>query len=100
MELIEFLQTKVFIPIWTALCAFYLEVLLPFWNLLTKWIEKYIPWCESFADYVTIFFKLKYKGRIYAFMLLVPVFFLLILISGIRSRIRRKRRRKRYAGTN
>lgn len=97
MELIYLIQTKVINPVGMSLQAFYLDVLVPFWNTLTTWIEEYLPWCQSFADLVSTLFKLKYKGRIYGCMLLVPVLFLLLVISTVRTRIRIRRRRKKYA---
>lgn len=96
MELLHFLQTKVYLPISTALLAFYREVLVPLWNSLIGWTDTYLPWYGKFAEYVTLFFKFRHKGRIYAFMLLVPVLLILLLISIMKKR-KRRRRRKKYA---
>lgn len=97
MELIQLLQTQLILPVWRALCALWYEVLLPLGTAITTWIETYMPWCSKFADLVTALFKFRYRGKIYAFMLLVPIFLLLLLISGIRSKIRRRKRRKHHA---
>lgn len=83
-------------PVSNGIQALLEQVLVPSGTAFMNWIQEYLPWCTSFADFCTALFKLKYKGRIYSFMILLPVAVIVIFITRItRRRIRRVRRIKK-----
>ena len=83
-------------PVSNGIRALWEQVLVPFGTAFMDWIQGYLPWCTSFADFCTVLFKLKYKGRIYSFMILLPVAVIMVLLTSItRRRMRRVRRIKK-----
>lgn len=83
-------------PVCNGLKALWEHVLVPFGASFMDWIQGYLPWCTSFADFCTNLFKLKYQGRIYSFMVLLPIAVIVIFITKItKRRIRRVRRIKK-----
>lgn len=83
-------------PIWNSLVALWNSVLVPFGNAMVDWVKNFMPWCESFADFCTALFKLRYQGRIYSFMILLPLAVLVLLLTNLtKRRIRRVRRTRK-----
>lgn len=82
-------------PVINGLTALWDHVLAPFGTAFIDWIQGYLPWCTSFADFCTAFFKLKYQGRIYSFMVLLPIAVIVLVITRFARRIRHARRIKR-----
>ena len=83
-------------PIWNSLVALWDSVLVPFGNAMVDWVKNFMPWCESFADFCTALFKLRYQGRIYSFMILLPLAVLVLLLTNLtKRRIRRVRRTRK-----
>lgn len=92
----NYLSIHLYQPVIRGLTALWDHVLVPFGTAFKDWIQGYLPWCTSFADFCTSLFKLKYQGRIYSFMLLLPIAVIVFVITRFtRRRIRHARRIKR-----
>lgn len=92
----NYLLIHLLLPIWNGLVALWNSVLVPFGNAMVDWVKNFMPWCKSFADFCTALFKLRYQGRIYSFMILLPLAVLVLLLTNLtKRRIRRVRRTRK-----
>ena len=92
----NYLTIHLYQPVWNGLVALWEKVLVPFGSSFISWIQGYIPWCKSFADFCADFFKLRYQGRIYSFMIMLPLAVIVVIITKLtRRRLRRVRRSRK-----
>lgn len=79
--------------------AFWNDVLVPLWVNFTGWIESFLPWCKTFAQWLTslstTLFKWRYMSRIYSFALLLPIFGIFLVLFMFKRIFRRRRKRKK-----
>lgn len=97
LECWNFLVAHIFIPIGNGAAALWQNVLSPFGTSIAEWVQGYLPWCVKFAEFCTKIFKLKYMGKIYFCLLMLPLFLLVYFITWL---LRPKKRRRKNKNGN
>ena len=97
LECWNFLVADSFIPIGNGAAALWQNVLSPFGTSIAEWVQGYLPWCVKFAEFCTKIFKLKYMGKIYFCLLMLPLFLLVYFITWL---LRPKKRRRKNKNGN
>ena len=82
----DYLTIHLYQPVLSGLTALWDKVLVPFGSSFISWIQNYLPWCRSFANFCTKLFKLRYQGRIYSFMIMLPLALIVIVITKLTKR--------------
>lgn len=91
----NFINTSFISPVGNAIGSLWNDVLVPAGTSFIEWIQTSIPACVDFADFCTSVFQLRYQGRIYSFMMMLPIIVIVALCSlFIKRRKRHEARRK------